>query len=249
MMRVVGFSAALLLLCAPVPVLAQTITDRDIPLGNATDVRLNAGGSIHVLTGGTDRSVRVRVANYGPPTPSLRIESEREGDRIDVSVSGPRESLVPIGATGFVVDVTVPRDIKLDVRAFAGTIHVDRVTAPMQLYAANGAITVDATDAPLTALADLGDIEVSNARSMIELSCGQGNVTATLADGWSANLVRLEASAGNLTLRVPPGFRAQYDATSADGAVHNSERSVAHAPLVFMLTQKGEVIISKRLKS
>jgi hypothetical protein len=249
MKRVVVLSAALALIVVPALSLAQSTTDRDIPLAGATSVRLNAEGHIHVLDAAAGDALHLHVVNYGPPSPPLRIEASREGSRIDASISGPRESVVPIGATGFTVDISVPRNVKLDLRSFSGTIHVDRVRAPMQLYTADGDITVDAADAPLTAYADIGSVTVARARNMIELTSGQGNVTATLANGWSANLVRLESSQGNVRLNVPRGFRARYDTTSEDGHVHNGLASFAHAPLVFMLTQKGDVTVGLRPKS
>jgi DUF4097 and DUF4098 domain-containing protein YvlB len=133
--------------------------------------------------------------------------------------------------------------MKLDVREFDGPLHVDRVTAPMQLYNANGAIVVEDAAAALTAESDNGDVTVTNARNMVELTCGNGNVTATLAPAWSGNVVRMEASNGNLKLNVPSGFRASFDVNSANGLVRNALHNTPHAPLVFMLTQDGNVSV------
>ena len=83
---------------------------------------------------------------------------------------------------------------------------------------------------------------------MVELSCGTGNATATLASNWGGNLVRMKSSMGNLTLNVPSNFRANFDLTSANGPVKNPLRSTAHAPLVFMLTQEGTVSIAPQTK-
>ncbi len=248
MKRVVWLCAAFALLVLPAISRGATTLDRAIPLDGQSNVRIDVNGAVHVVPG-TGNSVHVHVDNYGPSTPPLRVDTVRERGRIHITISGPNQSVIPIGASGIAVDITAPRNVKLDLRAFGGAIHVDRVTAPMQLYASNGAIAVDASDAPLTAYSEIGDVTVADARGMVELTCGRGNASATLAPGWRGNLVRMESSQGNLTLDVPPGFRARYDVTTGQGKVTNPEASVAHAPLVFMLTQKGDITIKERLKS
>jgi hypothetical protein len=243
------FPAALAAFLLAIPVSAASTLDREIPLKHATSVRLNVGGNVHVMVASAGSSIGIHLVDYGPSTPPIRFDTSRTGHRLDISITGPKASIVPIGQSGYSIDVTVPRDVKLDLRSSAGNVHIDRVTAPAQLYSANGSIVVDAADAPLTANADFGDVTVAAAHTMLELSCGQGNVSATLDLGWQGNLVRLEASQGNLTLSVPPDFRARYDLTAAAGSVHNALPSVPHAPLVFMLSQKGDVTVKMRQKS
>lgn len=243
------FPAALAAFLLAIPVSAAITLDREFPLKDATALRLNVGGNVHVMVASASTSIGIHVVDYGSGTPPIRFETSRTGRRLDISITGPKASIVPIGRSGYAIDVTVPRDVKLDLRNSAGDIHIDRVTAPAQLYSASGSIVVDAADAPITANADFGDVSVTGARSMLELSCGRGNVSATLDAGWQGNLVRLEASQGNLSLSVPPGFRASYDLTAAAGSVRNALTSVPHAPLVFMLSQKGDVAVAIRQKS
>jgi hypothetical protein len=133
--------------------------------------------------------------------------------------------------------------MKVDLREFDGRVHVDRVTAPMQIYSANGPILVDEAHSALTAESDQGDVTVTSARDMVELTCGNGNASATLAANWAGNLVRMESTRGNLTLNVPVGFHGRFDLTSAQGTVTNPLRTTAHAPLVFMLTEQGSVAV------
>jgi len=44
-------------------------------------------------------------------------------------------------------------------------------------------------------------------------------------------------------LAVPAGFKAHYDVTSGSGHVSNPLRNAASSPLVFMLTEQGDVSI------
>ena len=247
-MKPAFFIAALaaLLLVAGVPARAQVL-DRDIPALNATAVRLNVSGSVRLIAASGVSSIKLHVVDYGPKIPPLHVTTTKTGARLTVSVTGPSQNILPFdGASGYELQITYPASIKMDVREFAGRVHIDRVTAPMQIYDANGSILVDDARSALTAESDQGDVSVSNASGMVELTCGNGNATATLATNWTGNLVRMESTQGNLTLNVPPGFRARFDLTTAQGSVTNAIRTTAHAPLVFMLTEQGNVAVVSR---
>lgn len=238
-------SAALVVACAGGSghVAAAEVVDRTIPTGGAATLRLNVSGTVHVTPSESAREITIHVANYGK-TPPLHVTSTKTGSRLTVSITGPGKSALPfVGASGYELQVSYPANLKLDLREFSGNVHVDRVTAPMQIYNAEGPILVDDARSALTAEADLGDITVTNAHGMVELTCGTGNATATLARGWNGNLVRMESSQGNLTLHVPSNFRASFDLTSASGSVTNALRPTPHAPLVFMLTGQGNVAV------
>ena len=103
---------------------------------------------------------------------------------------------------------------------------------------------VDPADPHNAIVQDL-NLAPRNARGMVELTCGNGNANATLAHNWAGNLIRMESSQGNLTLNVPQAFRGRFDLTTAQGTVTNPLRTTPHAPLVFMLTEQGNVTISR----
>lgn len=223
------------------------VLDRDISSAGATTASLTVSGNLRLIAAPGISSIKLHVVDYGPKIPPLRLSSSKDGSRLRLSVTGPSQNILPFaGASGYELQITYPAAMKLDVREFAGAVHVERVSAPMQIYNANGPIVVDDASAPLTAQSDQGDVTVTNARGMVELTCGNGNVNATLADNWSGNLVRMESSQGNLTLNVPSGFRARFDLTSAQGTVTNPLHTSPHAPLVFMLTEVGNVAINAR---
>jgi hypothetical protein len=226
-----------------VPAPSQVLK-REIPLDGATTLRLNVSGSVHVTPVDGQRGVMFDVVDSGPSTPPIDVRVTHAGKRLDVSITGPSQSLLPFtGASGYELQVTYPASLKLDLREFAGRVHVDRVSAPMQIYDADGNIVVDRAPAALTAQADSGDITVAGAHARITLSVINGNVDATLAPGWSGRLVRLEAQSGNLLLRVPVDFSAHYDLTTGAGHVRNPLRNNLKGPLVFMLAEQGNVSI------
>lgn len=228
---------------AGLPAYAQVV-DRDFSTAGATTLRLNVSGNIRLIAATDSSSVKLHVVDYGPKTPPLRVTTSKTGTRLTVSVSGPSQNILPFGASGYELQITYPSSLKIDLREFEGRVHVDRVTAPMQIYNADGAILVDDARSALTAESDQGDVTVNNALGMVELTCGNGNASATLAHHWSGNLVRMESSQGNLTLNVPRDFRARFDVTSAQGTVRNPLHTTPHAPLVFMLSEQGNVVVN-----
>ena len=220
------------------------VTDRELAIGNATTLRLNVSGSIHVIPVSGLTSIKFHVVDNGPSIPPMSVSTSRSGARLDVSINGPSQNILPFsGASGYELQLQYPANIHLDLRQTSGRIHVDSVPASMQLYNAEGDIVVDGAAARVTAYASAGDISVMNARTSLTLTAGTGNVTATLAPGWRGSLVRLEASNGNLHLNVPAGFKAHYDLTTASGHVSNALRNLASGPLIFMLTEQGDVSI------
>jgi hypothetical protein len=246
-MHVARLSVLALALALVLPSLssAQT-TDQELPIGHATTLRLNVSGSVHAIAVPGLQSVSFHVIDSGPSTPPMSITTSHTGLRMNVSITGPSQSVLPFGASGYELQVSYPAQMRLDLREFAGRVHIDRVTEPMQIYDANGNIVVDDARAALTAEDDNGNIAVGNARAMLMLTVGNGNVSAGLAPGWRGKLVRLEASNGNLNLAVPAGFAAQFDLSSAGGTVSNPLRSRAKGPLVFMLAEQGNVSIETR---
>jgi hypothetical protein len=245
MKRWLASALSLGLALAATPAAIGQVSDREIPVGNATTLRLNVSGSIHVMPVAGLTSVKFHVVDNGPSTPPMALTSSRAGSRLNVSITGPSSNILPfVGASGYELQLSYPARMHLDLREFAGRVHVDAVPASMQIYDATGNILVDDASAPLTAEADSGDIAVTKAHTSITLSVGNGNVTAALAPGWRGSLVRLESSNGNLHLSVPAGFRAHYDVSTGSGHVSNPLRGVARAPLVFMLAEQGDVSIA-----
>jgi hypothetical protein len=240
-----AFSAtALALGCASLA--RAQVTDREIPLRGATTLRLNVSGSIHLVPGPAGTPLHFHVVDSGPSIPPMSVNVSRAGSRLDVSITGPSESILPfIGASGYELVVTYPQNLKLDLREFMGRVHVDRVTAPMLIYDADGNILVDDAPSSLTAEADSGNIDVTGARERLTLTTIDGNVVARLAQGYAGRFVRLEAQNGDLQLHVPAGFAGHYDLTTGQGRVSNPLRADPKGPLVFMLAEQGDISIAR----
>jgi hypothetical protein len=219
--------------------------DREFSVAGAKTLRLNVSGSVRLTGVPGLHSVVLHVADNGASPPPIEVKSSRTGSRLNLSISGPAQSLVPFaGGPGYELEISYPADLALDLREFDGQVHVENVAAPAQIYDADGSIVVDRAAAALTAEADSGDVSVDQAQTTLELTVGNGNVSARLSPGWNGQRVRLEASNGNLTLRVPAGFRAHFDLTTGSGTVTNPLHDSAAGPLIFALAQHGDVSIA-----
>lgn len=237
------FAAAILSLIFGSLTSAQVL-DRTIPLDGADTLRLNVSGSIHMIADATVRDVAFHVVDSGPSVPPLSVSVARSGRRLDVSITGPSQNILPfVGASGYELQVRYPPQLRLDLREFSGRVHVDRVSAPAQIYDGDGNIVVDDAPSALTAQADSGDITVAGARSRLMLSTIDGNVDARLHAGFNGKLIRLESQNGNLTLGVPTGFTGHYDLTTGSGKVSNALRNDPKGPLVFMLAEQGNISV------
>lgn len=227
-----------------VPARAQVV-DRDFPLNGATTLRINLTGHVHVIPDANVTSVKIHLTDYGPSVPALAFKDSRTGKRLNISITGPSQSVLPFaGASGYEVEVRVPTNLQIDLREFGGRVRVDAVTAPSQYYNANGNIEIADARATLTAESDNGDISVAAAHGNLTLTTGNGKNTATLARDWRGKLVRMEASNGAMILNVPAGFRANFDVTAANGKVTNPLRSTGKEPVVFMLSQAGDITVA-----
>jgi hypothetical protein len=238
-------AAAVLLALAGFASAPAQVVDREIPLERARALRLNVSGPIHLIPVAGANDVAFHVIDNGPSTPPIDVKVERDGTRLDVSITGPSENVLPFaGASGYGLEVRYPATIPVDLREFSGTVKVDRVSAPMQIYDMDGNIAVDDARSSLTAQADRGSITVSSAHARLMLTTIDGDVTAVLGAGFAGKLVRLESQNGNLSLAVPAGFTGHYDLTAAAGNVHNELRSHPRGALVFMLAEQGNVSVT-----
>lgn len=242
--RIFGAALTIVVASSQASALGQTV-DREFPLSGATTLRINLSGHVHVIPDATISSVKIHLTDYGPSVPALAFKDSRAGNRLNVSITGPSQSVLPfVGASGYEVEVRVPTNVRIDLREFGGRVQVDAVTAPAQYYNANGNIEIADARSAVTAEADNGDINVTSAHGDVMLSTGNGKNSATLARDWHGKNVRMEASNGAMRLNVPADFHANFDITAANGKVSNPLRSSGKQPVVFMLSQSGDITVA-----
>lgn len=242
--RPIAIAAVACMLVAALPAWAQQQATRALDVGNATALRINVSGDLKLVP--DTAATKITVLGTAPVgSPPLKVEATRTGRRLNISLSGPSRSPLPFTASGHSYVVTYPSRLRLEVREFAGGVTIAHALAPLDIYNADGAISLDGATASVTAEADNGDISASDVHSTIAVTTGTGNVSVHLARAWNGREVRIESSQGNLSLSVASDFRAHFDVTAADGQVVNGLPNDARAPLVFMLSERGNIAVAR----
>ncbi len=226
------------------PAVAQQRATQTIPLRGATSMLVNVTGDLHVVADASASVVTV-VGSSPVGAPPLHVEVAHSGRQLDLKLAGPPRSLLPFTASGHAYTLTYPAGLAISVREFSGGVHVAHARAPLEVYNASGSIDIDGASARVAVESDNGPIAARGIAGDIDATTSNGAVHVALVRGWKGREVRLESSNGALTLVVPPAFHAHYDCSSGDGRVTNPFRSDAHAPLVFMLTERGDVTVTR----
>jgi hypothetical protein len=242
-MRLAPLSFAFLAALTVVPLAAQQQSVAHLSTANVSVLRLSVTGDLVLKPEAGLREVQI-VGEFYPGRPPLNVQSTRSGAQLDITLRGPERSALPFGPSGHAFQVTFPAGLRLEVRQFGGSVRLTNPAAPVEIYDADGDIAIDGPRKPVVAEADSGDVSVTAARAGLELTAENGRVQASLAPGWSGNEIRLESTAGDLLLSVPQGFAGDYDLTSGSGKITNPLRSEPHAPLVFMLSERGNVTVT-----
>ncbi|MBV8283418.1 MAG: DUF4097 family beta strand repeat protein [Candidatus Eremiobacteraeota bacterium] len=136
--------------------------------------------------------------------------------------------------------------MRLDARISSGDVALTKSTAAVEIFDQEGNINVDSPRASITAESARGEVVVTGALAPVDLAADDGDVTASLATGWSGNAIRMQSGTGAIHLSVPAGFRAKFDASSNQGSVHNPfAGSDARAPFVWLYAIKGDVWVAQ----
>jgi DUF4097 and DUF4098 domain-containing protein YvlB len=136
-----------------------------------------------------------------------------------IEVSMPREADLEI-RTGDGSVMVGPLTGRVDVRTSDGSILLKGVRGTMRLISADGGIDGENLDGTIDASTQDGHIRVSGRFDALELGSGDGRVMAeaqpgsVIKDGWT-----LHTGDGPLSLRVPPGLKADVEAQTGDGHI------------------------------
>jgi Putative adhesin len=174
----------------------------------------------------------------------LEVTSSQQGNRIELEVKRPRsESLTGFGfqqSASARLIVSVPHDVNVIARSGDGSIKIERVNGRLELRTGDGSIRasevsgeliLDTGDGSVVVegargrlLVDTGDggVNVAGRLTSVKLHTGDGSIVyraepgSEMADDWE-----ITTGDGGVTLYLPPGFGAELDAHTGDGAIRN----------------------------
>ena len=182
-----------------VPVGSQTRVRVEAINGNVTVTGVSQAGSFVVR--GERRVGSESVRDAAAHLDELQVEVIDMGDELVVQTVQPENT----GGRTYVVnyEITVPRDIELDIGDFNGNIDVDDISDDVAVGTVNGNVT-------------LGQIEGNTAAATVN-----GNVTAEVTIP-SGGTIKMATVNGNISLSIPDDTSAELLAQVTNGSISTS---------------------------
>jgi len=197
-------------------------------------------GSIQIARGGAG-SVVVRVdSNHMNVSTDAHISENQSGNNIEISVRPNAMHWLHMNTNSSVtVTVTVPPEADMRMESGDGNISASQVSGQIELNSGDGNLNLDHLGGNLRLHTGDGNISARDLDGNLDADTGDGTVTLQgRLDGIKARSgdgdIRVEAAAnsqpgssgwelksgdGNLSLRVPGGFRANLEAHTGDGRI------------------------------
>jgi Putative adhesin len=212
--------------------------------------QVNGRAELHVMTGDGDvvvtgadqQRVDARVTTTGwkiGPNDVQIIESQ-SGNSVSIEVKVPHWGFSMFGGNhkSLRVEVSVPRELDLDVRTSDGNVTAQGISGKIQFDTGDGNVTAGNIkgdirihtgdghieghnfDGSLDANTGDGNLRIDGRFDALALKTGDGNIEAQagsgskVASGWN-----LHSGDGHITLRVPGDLNATLDAHTGDGSI------------------------------
>jgi DUF4097 and DUF4098 domain-containing protein YvlB len=177
----------------------------------------------------------------------MKIETEQQGNRIVLKVTGPRRAEFTGVTVGVNISpqarlrVALPRQSDIEAKSGDGSIAIEDVSGRVVLTTADGSVRAARVAGDMRVRSGDGSIRMQHVEGALDLETNDGSIgleakpTALRAHtGDGAIRLQVEPDAamqsdwelrtgdGSVTLTLPSEFSAELDAESADGAVRAS---------------------------
>ncbi len=199
-------------------------------------VRIHRGPDARVPTR-VEYELRTRGLVFGATSPAVVFE--RSGNTIRIQARDARGvGVVGVLDERFTVDVTVPREVELEIESGDGAIDCDSLTGRFQLETSDGAVRAHGLKGDITVATRDGRVILDDLDGSLRVRTSDGRLTTAgrfdaldvrSSDGrldvharkgskvklpWS-----LESRDGAVSLRIPVDLSALLDARTRDGAL------------------------------
>ena len=224
----------------------------DFTIGAAGTTALGVtgqNGNIHLVGdgGSTIRVHAVLGARSADALRGLNVTATRRGNTVrvaDVCPSTRRLVFWTVVDCDIELDVHYPRSLAVGLRNENGNTVIDGAASAVSVTNGNGNIRVDGAGGPVSVKNGNGNVTIAGAPANLSASNTNGNVSAALAKNWHGSAIAMHTNAGNVLLRVPPGFAATVSAKVTLGEVRNTADVRKGPAIVTATTTFGNVVIS-----
>jgi DUF4097 and DUF4098 domain-containing protein YvlB len=212
--------------------------------------QVNGRAELHVMTGdgdvivtGTDQhqiDARVTATGWKIGPNDVQIIESQSGNSVSIELKVPHWGFSMFGGNhkSLRVEVSVPRELDLDVRTSDGNVTAQGVSGKIQFDTADGNVTAGNIkgdirihtgdghieghnfDGSLDANTGDGNLRIDGRFDALALKTGDGNIEAQAASGSKvASGWNLHSGDGHITLRLPGDLNAMLDAHTGDGSI------------------------------
>lgn len=239
--RFVSFLMFALSVFAFAPALiAQADWQKTYPVSGKPSLTLTTGDvSTEVRSCGTCREVRIRVQWNDRHPDDYTITEFQSADHVNFEIKEKQHFGIHIGMhRGPQVVAETPSQLDLEARTGDGSLKVYGVQGNISLHTGDGAVDVSDVSGAVRLVASDGAIRIHNLNGTLESKSSDGSVTidgrlsglqvhtsdgsldVTLADGSSlATASRIEASDGQVRIRLPRTLAADLEIHTSDGKI------------------------------
>jgi DUF4097 and DUF4098 domain-containing protein YvlB len=222
------------------PAFAAEDWQKSYPVSGKPGLTIGTGdASTEVQPCAACREVKIRVQwNDRRPEDYTIIESQsgdhvnfelKEKQRFHVSIGNRRESRVLVEAPKQMDLETRTADGGLKVYGIEGTVslhtsdggvEVADVTGAIRLIASDGSIRMHNLTGTLESRSSDGNVRIDGKLSAVQVHTSDGSLDLTLAEGSQLTTAsRVEASDGNVKIRLPKTLAADIDLHTGDGHI------------------------------
>jgi hypothetical protein len=212
--------------------------------------QVNGRADLHVTTGdgdvtvtGTDQhqiDARVTATGWKIGPNDVQIIESQSGNSVSIEVKVPHWGFSMFGGShkSLRVEVSVPRELDLDVRTSDGSITAEGVSGKIQFDTGDGNVTAGNIkgdikihtgdghieghnfDGSLDANTGDGNLRIDGRFDALALKTGDGSIEAQVGNGSKvANGGNLHSGDGHITVRLPGDLNANLDAHTGDGSI------------------------------
>jgi len=211
-------------------------------INGRSDLRVMTGDGDVTITGADQQRIDARVtANRWKIGPNdVQIIESQSGNSVSIEVKVPHWNFSLFGGNhkSLRVEVTVPRELDLDVRTSDGNVTAQGVSGKIQFDTGDGNVTAGNIkgdirihtgdghieghnfDGSLDANTGDGNLRIDGRFDALALKTGDGNIEAQVGSGSKvANGWNLHSGDGHITVRLPGDLNATLDAHTGDGSI------------------------------
>jgi hypothetical protein len=207
--------------------------------GKASLTASTGDASLEIRSCGGCRAVNIQVDWRDRNSSDFTINEFQSGDHVNFELKEKPHLGIHIGNRREPhVAVETPSSLDLEARTADGSLKVSGIEGTLELHASDGSVDVSDVAGSLRLTASDGSIRIHNVTGTLEsrtsdgsaeidgkftgleVHTGDGQLQVTLAEGTQLNTAsRIQASDGQVTIRLPRQLAADLDIHTSDGGI------------------------------